>query len=139
MNPKQTFVSTGKVLLVDDDIDDQEIFINALQEIDPSIQYEIANNGIETLARLKDKEHIPGIIFLDINMPVMDGFTCLSLLKQDISFDKIPVVVLTTSKDLKDKEKALKLGANHFLTKPHVPSLLISELKNLLEEFHLVA
>ena len=61
------------VLNVDDDHEDREFFCDALREIDPSVVCLIAASGMEALALLQDRDALPDYIFLDINMPMMDG------------------------------------------------------------------
>jgi len=60
----------------------------------------------------------PGIILMDIRMPVMNGIECLQQIKADQSLKTIPVVMLTTSKEDEDRLKSYKLGANSFIQKP---------------------
>ena len=72
-----------KSLLIDDDLDDQEIFSLCLKHIDDNVQCRVANNGIDALNILsKDQEYTPDVIFLDINMPKMNGLACLEKLKE---------------------------------------------------------
>lgn len=78
-----------KVLMVDDDADDQLLFANAMQEIDATMHYEIANNGIEALEKLKT--FVPDVIFLDLNMPMMNGMECLAALKKNKMLAQIPL------------------------------------------------
>ena len=107
-----------KVLLIDDDKDDQLFFLDAIQEIDKLVTCDLADNGKKGIEKLTTNPPPPDIIFLDLNMPVMNGFECLTYLQMDVEFKKIPVVVFTTSSNPNDKEKAKKLGAKLFVTKP---------------------
>jgi CheY-like chemotaxis protein len=105
--------------LADDDIDDANLFQEALLEIDPGITVERASNGLELLDKMKSHDfHTPDIIFLDINMPEMNGWECLSQLKNDRQLKAIPVVMYSTSSNVYDRAKATKLGAVFFYTKP---------------------
>lgn len=117
-------------LLADDDMDDKELFQDALNEIDPSINCYFANDGKEALEILGDNTKLPPrIIFLDINMPGMDGWECLSILKSTTEYKDIPVIMYSTSSHRRDIDNALDNGALCFFTKPNE----YSELKNILE------
>lgn len=116
-----------KFLVIDDDTDDRELFCEALASVDPGINCEQAVDGEEALTRLSSKEQ-PDIIFLDINMPIMNGWQFLTELKKKDGYKEIPVIVYTTSSTLKDKRIASELGALCFITKPHA----YTRLKNLL-------
>ena len=116
-----------KFLVIDDDMDDRELFCEALASIDPDIHCEQAVDGKEALTRLSSKEQ-PDMIFLDINMPIMDGWQFLTHLKKQDGHKDIPVIVYSTSSTLKDKRIASDLGALCFITKPHA----YSRLQNIL-------
>lgn len=106
-------------LLADDDADDKTLFCEALAEIDPGIICHTAADGKEALAILsKDEARKPDIIFLDINMPIMDGWQCLGKLKSDANHRSIPVFMYSTSSYQRDIELALESGAFCFFTKP---------------------
>ena len=112
-------VNVKKFLLTDDDKDDRELFFEALAAIDPHIICEGAEHGREALLRLtKDDISKPDIIFLDINMPVMNGWELLHTIKKHTSFRDIPVIIYTTSSEERDKMIARDLGALCFVTKP---------------------
>jgi len=97
---------TKNVFLAEDDEDDQQFFIEAVKEIDNFICIYVANNGVEALAKLNNMLVLPDLIFMDINMPLMNGFECLTQLKRKIRFKNIPVVILTTSNNRSEKELA---------------------------------
>lgn len=118
-----------RFLVIDDDSDDRELFSEALASVDPVIVCDQATDGAEALKRLTAREiAAPDIIFLDINMPVMNGWQFLTRLKNEEKYKDIPVIVYTTSSNLKDKMIADDLGALCFITKPHA----YGRLKNLL-------
>src|SRR5438477_8949728 len=120
------------IFLVEDDEDDQQFFIEAIKEIDNSICLYQAKNGVEALAKLNNINTIPDLIFMDINMPLMNGLECLKLLKKQIRFKNIPVVILTTSNNGLERELARVLGANFFLSKLSNFSLFIRNITNML-------
>ena len=123
-------------LLVDDDNDDCEFFCEALNEVAPNIECSVANNGVEALKKLReDLTKLPDIIFLDLNMPCMDGRTCLKELKEDNTLKEIPVIIYTTSSNQHDIDETKALGAFHYLTKPSSFKDLREQIVSVLEMF----
>lgn len=118
------------LLLVDDDTDDAELFVEALQEIDESITCYAAADGRQALDHLDQHTTQPNIIFLDINMPGMNGWQCLTKLKENPRYQQIPVIIYSTSAAKRDRDIAAKLGALGFITKPAD----YQELKNILRQ-----
>ncbi len=104
------------ILMVDDDADDQLLFENALQEIDATIHCEIANNGIEALEKLKT--FVPDVVFLDLNMPMMNGMECLAAMKKNKQLAIIPVIIFTTTNDKVSIATTKEMGATAFFHKP---------------------
>jgi CheY-like chemotaxis protein len=111
--------ATKKFLIIDDDADDREMFCEALMEVIPDcICYKVPN-GRRAIAALDNEEmDIPDLVFLDINMPVMNGWQCLGKLKETQAYQAIPVIMYSTSSYREDLEKAQDLGALCFFTKP---------------------
>lgn len=106
--------------IVDDDVDDQELFIEAVNEVDNSIECISASSCEDALDWLKNKKvKTPDMIFLDLNMPRINGKQCLAELKRTADLKHIPVVIYTTSSEKRDVEETARLGAAHFLTKPN--------------------
>jgi CheY-like chemotaxis protein len=123
----------SNVLIVDDDEDDRDLFSEALNQIDPSITCSMAKDGEEALRMLKlHRVRKPDMIFLDLNMPRINGIQCLKELKNDFALCNIPVVIYTTSKLKADKEITAKLGAVDFISKPTSFTILVSTLKTVL-------
>lgn len=124
-------------LLADDDADDTMLFCEALAEIDPEIICYCAINGKQVLEILHNKElKKPYIIFLDINMPGMKGWECLSQLKGNEEIKHIPVIMYSTSSNQREVDIALKLGALSFLSKPNDFEELKEILKVLADNLH---
>jgi CheY-like chemotaxis protein len=122
-------MNNKRFLVIDDDSDDRELFSEALASVDPAIVCDQATDGAEALRRLASQNgDKPDIVFLDINMPVMNGWQFLTRLKSEDQYKHIPVIVYTTSSNMKDKLIADNLGALCFITKPHA----FGRLKNLL-------
>ena len=119
------------ILLVDDDEDDQVFFTEAMEEVDASIHCSIAENGKKALLKLNESADLPDIIFMDINMPELNGFDCLKELKKCSRLRTIPVIMLSTSVSTRDKNNAIELGAEMFFTKPSSYKKLGSLLKSV--------
>lgn len=104
--------------LIDDDADDQEIFLSVLETISPSVHCITAINGREAIQKLTAEEEKPDLIFLDLNMPLMNGKQFLEACHMLEDCKQIPVIILTTSSDDKTRQEAMRLGARDFITKP---------------------
>ena len=105
-------------MIIDDDADDRTFFKEALKGMHPSYICLEANGGIEALQQLRKAKKLPNFIFLDINMPRMDGRECLKELKKDAKFTHIPVIMYSTSFTDKSIADFRKLGASSHLNKP---------------------
>src|SRR5687768_2518707 len=108
-----------EVLLVDDDKDDCFFFCDALKAIDPAIGCNLAHNGEEALKKLQRMARTPDIIFVDINMPIMNGKEFLSNVRSFDSFSKIPVVICSTSNDERDIAHFRNLGCDYMVKPSH--------------------
>jgi CheY-like chemotaxis protein len=121
------------ILAVDDDADDLELFRDALRHIDPSIKLMTATNGEEALSFLsKDTMVSPDLIFLDINMPRIDGRECLKFIKSENFLKRIPVIMLSTTVSAEDKEAFKKQGAS-FITKESTFEAQVESLTRVLK------
>lgn len=122
-----------RILLIDDDMDDGLIFGHVLQEIDPSTQFEHFLDARQSLKKLLEaRAQLPDLIFLDINMPIVSGWECLTQLKSATHLRQIPVFMYSTSSRTKEKEMAHELGAVGFLTKPDDYDVLKGLLSNII-------
>jgi CheY-like chemotaxis protein len=118
------------VLYVDDDIDDLQLFGEAVKEVDPSIIF-ISANGAEEALNFLHGELLPDHIFMDINMPVMNGIECLSRIRAMERIKHLPVVMLSTSQSSADVEQSSALQAD-FISKPNSFRSLVIELTAIL-------
>jgi DNA-binding response OmpR family regulator len=110
------------IFLVDDDEDDRKLFFEATREVDDTITCLSASNGQEALLYLKDISNpVPDFIFLDLRMPGISGRQCLEEIKADARLAPVPVIVYTTSRDVKESIELKKMGAAHFMSKPYSP------------------
>jgi CheY-like chemotaxis protein len=108
------------ILLVEDDEVDRMLLQRALAALKITNRLDVANDGeeaIEFLRNCADDER-PFIVFIDLNMPKMNGLEFLRVLKQDESLRMVPVVVLTTSKEQKDIRESFMLGVTGYMAKP---------------------
>lgn len=123
-----------RILIVDDDEDNRDLFCEAVRQLDSSIECTRAKDGEEALEILKSgKVYKPDFIFLDLNMPRVNGGQFLIEFNKSKEFRHIPVIIYTTSKRKEDQEDTKKLGAVHFITKPNKLSDLYKAISFVLE------
>jgi CheY-like chemotaxis protein len=123
-----------RVLIIDDDEDDRDIFCTAIHELVPSIECREAESCLEGHRILeRDKPALPDYIFLDINMPKVDGETCFERIKKDADLTHIPVVMYSTTSNQNEIQRFYDKGAFAFVTKPRDYGLLLRELRSLLK------
>ena len=120
------------ILIVDDDHEDSDFFTEAVSEIDPEIKCWVAKDGVEALNLLTEEMIMsPDYIFLDINMPVMNGRETLIEMKKNTRFRHIPVIMYSTTSDTKEIRSFYELGAHDFLIKPHNFNKLVEALSSI--------
>jgi CheY-like chemotaxis protein len=121
------------IFLADDDAEDQEIFTEALQSIDSGASIMTARNGEAALQSLKDGLGTkPDIIFLDMNMPLMNGKQLLTKIKSLDMYKETPVIMYSTFFADKDLEEITRLGGAHCLLKPSKYDRLVKALDYIL-------
>ena len=108
------------VLYADDDVDDKDWVSEACRAMGYSLSMIFVENGRQVLEYLssQEKENMPALIVLDLNMPELDGRQTLRRLKAHPAYQQIPVAIVTTSTNRIDQEVCRQLGASVFLTKP---------------------
>jgi CheY-like chemotaxis protein len=114
------------ILIVEDNIADVKIILRAFAELELKNNIYVVNDGQEALDfihhqnKYQDQSRYPtpDLILLDIKMPKLDGFQVLERLKNDLQYNCIPVIMLTSSKDEEDVAKSYKKGATGFIPKP---------------------
>ena len=109
-----------KILLVDDDEDDRQIFTEIVCDVDNDAMVEYAENGLEMIAQLNKMpdDELPGMIILDQNMPRMTGKESLIFLKESPRFQQIPTIVYSTYQVKDFYQECLELGAQDVVAKP---------------------
>lgn len=121
-------------LLIDNDPDDCAIFLMALQEIDAAISCTMASNGIDALNKISsDPSFLPSVVFIDMNMPMINGKQCLQELRKIERLKEVPMYVYSTSADPRSIAEAKAMGANDFIMKPSSFTLLVELLSHLLQ------
>ena len=126
-------IKEATIFLVDDDADDIEFFREALLEFDPSIQCITSSNGEKALKELREwTAPFPDLIFLDLNLPRIDGKKCLVEIKKMEAFTNTPIIIYSTSSEQKIMDEMLALGAANFLVKPNKFSDLFDSIKKII-------
>lgn len=124
----------GTILLIDDDADDRELFCEALTDITSKIRCDAISNGQKAFLQLEQQEpEFPELIFLDINMPALNGWECLKKLKESAAYRHIPVIMYSTSSYPEEIRKAGQLGALCFFSKPTDYEQLKTSLKLVID------
>jgi CheY-like chemotaxis protein len=121
------------ILYIDDDLEDLEIFQDALAVIDPHIVLNTAKDGLEGLKILEELTVRPDLIFVDINMPRMNGKQFLIQLRKTLGLRTIPVIIYSTSSHKEEMDSFKKLGAHKFVIKPSDFENLKRLLRNIIE------
>lgn len=127
------------ILMAEDDEDDCLLAKDALEEAKIKNEVRFVDDGEQLLDYLNRRgkysnphdSPFPGLIFLDLNMPRKDGREALTELKANPIFKRIPVIILTTSRDHEDILQSYELGANSFITKPVSFERLVELMKSL--------
>jgi len=122
-------MSEFTVLIVEDSPTMRQLISFALKRL-RGIKIVEATDGVDGLKKLSSTAF--DIIFTDINMPVMDGLKLISLVRDDPKYRTVPIVVITTEGALEDRERAMALGANAYITKPIQPNRILDVVKELL-------
>jgi len=107
------------IFYADDDADDIDIFIDIVEDLNENTSIYTHNNGEELLHALKNPSLLPHLIFIDLNMPVINGFEVLSEIRQSDNLKNLPVIVFSTSNDEHTIAKSKKLGASFYIPKPN--------------------
>ncbi|MBD3581362.1 response regulator [Flavobacterium selenitireducens] len=110
--------SPRQCLFIDDDVDDQEFFCDAANSIDPDLECMFASNGIDALEKLKDEAFLPDFIFIDMNMPKMNGKETLEEIRKIERLNAVSVYIYSTAAAPRTTQEMLALGATDFLIKP---------------------
>ena len=119
-----------KILLIDDDEDEQFFFLEALKELNVPVKFFFASNATEGYQLLEYV--LPDIVFIDINMPLINGFECLDTIMDNKPGNQFTAIIYSTGVDHNIRNKAIKKGASACIKKQGTIHDLVNILKNLL-------
>lgn len=130
--------SSTTILLVEDNEDDVFIMKRALKKAGIVLPLQVVTDGQQALDYLGGKNGfadrsqfpLPGFVFLDLKLPNIHGFDVLAWIREHGLLESMRVIVLSSSAETKDVEKALSFGAHAYVVKPPEPTQLISLIKN---------
>ena len=119
------------MLLADDDEDDRMLFRDAVAEINPLVSVQTVNDGEELMNYLATfAVFLPELLFLDLNMPLKNGFQCLEEIRQNELLQDLLIIIYSTTANPKEVEEVYNKGANLFIKKPSS----FTELRRILAE-----
>lgn len=121
-----------RILLIDDDTEDHEIFKTALDLVSRTAECTTSTNAREALGMLISKQLSPDVIFLDLNMPIMSGQDFLREVKMRSDTQHIPVIIFSTSSHAATVKLTKEMGAIDFITKPDRFDKLVEILKPII-------
>ena len=121
-----------KILFIEDDLIETMKFERVINKLNLKHTFFVANNGEEALKVLSDKDKLPDIILLDLNMPKINGIEFLSILKNDDNLKHIPTVILTTSNNQKDLLECFKIGVSGYVLKPLKYEVYVEKIQQIL-------
>jgi PleD family two-component response regulator len=123
-----------RVPLIDDDLDDQEIFKLCVEKVHQNVNFMGLTESVEAIAMLTaNSGYTPDYIFLDVNMPKMNGIQCLSALKQVERLNQCKIFMYSTTSEGELLARSKELGANDFIVKPARTAELKEKLMKIFE------
>jgi PAS domain S-box-containing protein len=117
-------IQGARILLVEDNEINQQVATELLEQA--RFYVDVANHGEEALQKLANENY--DCVLMDIQMPIMDGYTATRKIREDQRFDDLPVLAMTAGATVEDRERSLAAGMNAHLTKPIVPKELYCAL-----------
>ena len=117
------------LLVVEDNIVNREILCNILEE---NFNIITASNGLDGLNFMREHYKEISVVILDINMPVMNGYEFIEVVKEDIKLSKIPIVVTTVHSSINEEIRCLDMGVFDFIAKPYIPKLILTRINNII-------
>ena len=128
-----------KCLLIDDDPDDQDLFRYALQKIEFDIELFIADDGAYAMEQLSDENFLPDIIFIDLNMPRLNGIECIREIKKIDRLVNIPAYIYSTAHEYQNEIDIKQMGIREYIEKPNNVMELLPVLKKIFGALQLTA
>jgi DNA-binding NarL/FixJ family response regulator len=117
------------VILAEDNLEQCFFFERALKEVSPKTVFTAVHDGDELMALLE--KYLPDLLFLDLGMPCKNGVECIKEIRDDRTYDSMPIVVFSVAADDHAIQAAYGYGANIYLVKPGEYSLLASALRDV--------
>lgn len=121
------------ILLIDDDIEDVSIFIEAINALDKNILCHSETNPVQALENLKSGEKLPDLIFLDYNMPVINGNEFIEKMRAVKKLQAIRVIVYSSYSESAAEQLSIIHDTETYINKPNTFNELTTVLKNILE------
>jgi CheY-like chemotaxis protein len=122
------------ILYIDDDLEDREIFQEAISQIGPEYVCNVVTDGMQGLRALEDLIVMPDFIFVDVNMPVMNGKQFLEKVKTTPRLRSIPVIMYSTTSYAQERSEYFRLGAKAVLIKPNTFHDICDLLRSVIED-----
>ena len=121
-----------KILIVDDEVHIRSLLEQSLEELEEDYDVELhtAENGQEGLDSIKSLH--PGLVLLDVMMPMMSGYDVCQAVREDADFDDVKIILLTAKGQEADRERGIEVGATQYMTKPFDPDELLDIAKEML-------
>jgi DNA-binding response OmpR family regulator len=120
------------IFYADDDIDDLNIFVDAAYEVSSSLQVITQENGEDLIRNLNNPTSQHNLVFLDLNMPMKNGYEILKEIKQSAHTKDLPVIIFSTTTDVNAIHNTRMLGANYYIPKPSTFVSLKNAIKHCL-------
>lgn len=121
------------ILFIDDDIDDTEIFMGAVSDIEKDIIFKSEDNPVKALEDLKVSEKLPDLIFLDYNMPLLNGKEFLDHIKNSNRLKEIPIILISSPSEEFVTDLLAKKEILNYICKPNSYTELVRLLKSILK------
>jgi DNA-binding response OmpR family regulator len=123
---------SNKILIVDDEVHIRSLLEQSLEELEEDYDVELhtAVNGKEGLDSVKSLH--PGLVLLDVMMPMMSGYDVCQAVREDAAFDDVKIILLTAKGQEADRERGVAVGATQYMTKPFDPDELLDVAKKML-------
>ncbi len=123
---------SNKIVIVDDEVHIRTLLEQSLEELEEGydVEVHVAENGQEGLDLIKSVH--PGLVLLDVMMPMMNGYDVCQAVRKDSEFDDVKIILLTAKGQEADRDRGIAVGATQYMTKPFDPDELLDVAKEML-------